>query len=120
MNEKILINRLPVRTWNRLGVNAAEIEWKVENGAARQTEEIAAHADGAPIRLDVTDGGGSEQTFSVTAREGSRVTVFECCTAKEPQLVRLTFDIAKGASVRLVQLLNPDCGAALRHEIQAE
>ena len=120
MNEKILINRLPVRTWNRLGVNAAEIEWNSGSGAAQQTEEIAAHADGAPIRLDVTDGGGSEQTFSVTAREGSHVTVFECCTAKEPQLVRLTLDIAKGASVRLVQLLNPDCGAALRHEIQAE
>ena len=118
MNEKILINQLPVRTWNRLGVNAAEIEWN--SGAARQTEEISAPADGAPIRLDVTDGGGSEQVFSVTAREGARVTVFECFTAKEPQLVRLTLDIAKGASVRLVQLLNPVCGAVLRHEIQAE
>ena len=53
MNEKILINRLPVRTWNRLGVNAAEIEWKVENGAAQQRKSPrtrTAHRFGLTLR----------------------------------------------------------------------
>ena len=27
MKQTIRINELPTRTWNRLGVNAAEIEW---------------------------------------------------------------------------------------------
>lgn len=45
MNDTILINRLPTRTWNRLGVNETAIAWgqaddlgEEEITAAGQTE----------------------------------------------------------------------------------
>ena len=54
MSETILINRLPARTWNRLGVNETALTW--EEAADLGTERIT--AAGQTVRLDIT--GSSE------------------------------------------------------------
>ena len=44
--DTILVNQLPVRTWNRLGVNATALPW--DQAASRELEQthIAAKAGG--------------------------------------------------------------------------
>lgn len=109
MSEKIQINKLPVNTWNRLGVNYAEVEWE---GIAPAKQSITVKSGEAPepFRLDFSEAGDSEVSF--TAEENSSITVYEL--HRSNSAVKLSFDIGKNASVKLVQLLNPT--EKLRHE----
>lgn len=109
MSEKIQINKLPVNTWNRLGVNYAEVEW--ENGTPqKQSITVKSGEAHEPFRLDFSEAGDSEVSF--TAEENSSITVYEL--HRSNSAVKLSFDIGKNASVKLVQLLNPT--EKLRHE----
>lgn len=109
MSEKIQINKLPVNTWNRLGVNYAEMEWE-ENAPAKQSITVKSGEAHEPFRLDFSEAGDSEVSF--TAEENSSITVYEL--HRSNSAVKLSFDIGKNASVKLVQLLNPT--EKLRHE----
>lgn len=109
MSEKIQINKLPVNTWNRLGVNYAEVEWE-ETAPAKQSITVKSGEDPEPFRLDFSEAGDSEVSF--TAEENSSITVYEL--HRSNSAVKLSFDIGKNASVKLVQLLNPT--EKLRHE----
>lgn len=109
MSEKIQINKLPVNTWNRLGVNYAEVEWE-ETAPAKQSITVKSGEAPEPFRLDLSEAGDSEVSF--TAEENSSITVYEL--HRSNSAVKLTFDIGKNASVKLVQLLNPT--EKLRHE----
>ena len=109
MSEKIQINKLPVNTWNRLGVNYAEVEWE-ETAPAKQSITVKSGEAPEPFRLDLSEAGDSEVSF--TAEENSSVTVYEL--HRSNSAVKLSFDIGKNASVKLVQLLNPT--EKLRHE----
>lgn len=51
MSEKIQINKLPVNTWNRLGVNYAEVEWE-ETAPAKQSITVKSGEAPEPFRLD--------------------------------------------------------------------
>ena len=85
MSEKVIINRLPTRTWNRLGVNETALEWGTT--ADLGTESIV--AAGQTARLDIADGGESgEKTVDIHAPEGQTVTVFETMKAESDLLVR--------------------------------
>ena len=110
MSEKIQINKLPVNTWNRLGVNYAEVEWE-ETAPAKQSITVKSGEAPEPFRLDFSEAGDSEVSF--TAEENSSITVYELHRSKSA--VKLSFDIGENASVRLVQLLNPS-DDKLRHE----
>ena len=110
MSEKIQINKLPVNTWNRLGVNYAEVEWE-ETAPAKQSITVKSGEAHEPFRLDFSEAGDSEVSF--TAEENSSITVYELHRSKSA--VKLSFDIGENASVRLVQLLNPS-DDKLRHE----
>lgn len=112
MSEKIQINKLPVNTWNRLGVNYAEVEWE-ETAPAKQSITVKSGEAPEPFRLDFSEAGDSEVSF--TAEENSSITVYEL--HRSNSAVKLSFDIGKNASVKLVQLLNPT--EKLRHEIFA-
>ena len=112
MSEKIQINKLPVNTWNRLGVNYAEVEWE-ENAPAKQSITVKSGEAPEPFRLDFSEAGDSEVSF--TAEENSSITVYEL--HRSNSAVKLSFDIGKNASVKLVQLLNPT--EKLRHETLA-
>lgn len=109
MSEKIQINKLPVNTWNRLGVNYAEVEWE-ETAPAKQSITVKSGEAPEPFRLDFSEAGDSEVSF--TAEENSSITVYEL--HRSNSAVKLSFDIGKNASVKLVQLLNPS--EKLRHE----
>lgn len=109
MSEKIQINKLPVNTWNRLGVNYAEVEWE-ETAPAKQSITVKNGEAPEPFRLDFSEAGDSEVSF--TAEENSSITVYEL--HRSNSAVKLSFDIGKNASVKLVQLLNPT--EKLRHE----
>lgn len=109
MSEKIQINKLPVNTWNRLGVNYAEVEWE-ETAPAKQSITVKSGEAPEPFRLDFSEAGDSEVSF--TAEENSSITVYEL--HRSNSAVKLSFDIGKNASVKLVQLLNPT--EKLRHE----
>lgn len=109
MSEKIQINKLPVNTWNRLGVNYAEVEWE-ETAPAKQSITVKSGEAPELFRLDFSEAGDSEVSF--TAEENSSITVYEL--HRSNSAVKLSFDIGKNASVKLVQLLNPT--EKLRHE----
>lgn len=112
MSEKIQINKLPVNTWNGLGVNYAEVEWE-ENTPAKQSITVKSGEAHEPFRLDFSEAGDSEVSF--TAEENSSITVYEL--HRSNSAVKLSFDIGRNASVKLVQLLNPT--EKLRHETLA-
>ena len=109
MSEKIQINKLPVNTWNRLGVNYAEVEWE-ETAPAKQSITVKSGEAPEPFRLDFSEAGDREVSF--TAEENSSIPVYEL--HRSNSAVKLSFDIGKNASVKLVQLLNPT--EKLRHE----
>ena len=113
MSETILINRLPARTWNRLGVNETALTW--EEAADLGTERITAAEQ--TVRLDITGSSEySEKNVTIHAPEGRTVTVFETLGAKEKLLVRTELHVQKDAKVRLVQIQNTAQDSLLRLE----
>ena len=113
MSETILINRLPTRTWNRLGVNETALTW--EDAADLGTEQVT--AAGQTVRLDISgDGTYSEKRVDIHAPEGQTVTVFETLRSEDKLLVRTELHVEKNARVRLVQIQNTAQGSLLRLE----
>lgn len=120
---EIKINKLASRTWNRLGVNEARIEWDEKNTVSLGDESVCAKSGEEPktVRFSVSDNGGySSRNIFVDAEKDSSVTVFEICTAKAPLCVNVKVTARENASVRLIQLINPSEGAVLRHETSAD
>ena len=71
--ETILVNKLPTRTWNRLGVNETALLWD-EAGAVDGGTDVLS-ADG---RLELSaDAPYARRTVEITAARGQRVTVYE-------------------------------------------
>lgn len=120
---KITINKLASRTWNRLGVNDAQIEWDEENTVSLGDESVCAKSGEEPktVRFSVSDNGGySSRNIFIDAEKDSSVTVFEICTAKNPLYVNMKITVQENAAVKLIQLINPSDGAVLRHETSAD
>ena len=116
MNETILINRLPTRTWNRLGVNETALVWgQADDLGTAQT------AAGQTERLEITGSNEySEKTVDIHAPEGQGVTVFETLKAGKNLLVRTALHVEKDAKVRLVQIQNAAQDSLLRLETSGE
>ena len=116
MNETILINRLPTRTWNRLGVNETALVWgQADDLGTAQT------AAGQTERLEITGSNEySEKTVDIHAPEGQTVTVFETMKAESDLLVRTAIRVGKDAKVRLVQIQNTAQDSRLRMETVGE
>ena len=113
MSETILINRLPTRTWNRLGVNETALTW--EDSADLGSEQVT--AAGQTVRLDISgDGTYSEKRVDIHAPEGQTVTVFETLRSEDKLLVRTALHVEKDARVRLVQIQNTAHDSLLRLE----
>ena len=117
MSETILINRLPTRTWNRLGVNETALIW--DKTADLGTERIT--ASGQTARLEIAGSDQySEKSVEIHAPEGQQVTVFETLQAENNLLVRTALHIEKNAKVRLIQIQNTAQNSVLRLETQGE
>ena len=119
MEENVKINRLPARTWNRLGVNEAVVPWGISVPIGEENFTVKAGENHAPLRVEAKDGGTAYglKTVTLKAEENSTVTVFEVCASAQPLQVRLSMELHKNAGVRLVQFLHPTA-AILRHEMQ--
>lgn len=117
MSDKILINTLPTRTWNRLGVNETALVWDEEN--TRDLGEIVVSDSAAPFRADISgEGAFSRQTIRICAPENAQITVFETLNPAQKLHVRTQISAAKNAVVKLVQLHTGKRDALLRSEIE--
>lgn len=113
--ETILVNKLPTRTWNRLGVNETALLWD-EAGAVDGGTEVLS-ADG---RLELSaDAPYARRTVEITAARGQRVTVYEMFRGGDHLHVRTVLRPEKGAVIRLVQVQVMDEHAVLRSEVSA-
>ena len=113
MSETVLINKLPTRTWNRLGVNETALAW----GQADDLGTAQITAAGQTERLEISGSAEySEKTVDIHAPEGQTVTVFETLKAEKNLLVRTALHVEKNAKVRLVQIQNTAQEALLRLE----
>ncbi|MDY2834562.1 MAG: SufD family Fe-S cluster assembly protein [Candidatus Aphodomonas sp.] len=117
MRETILINKLPTRTWNRLGVNETALVWGQADNLG--TEQIV--AAGQTERLEISGGAEyGEKTVNIHAPEGQNVTVFETLKAEKNLLVRTALRVEKNAKVRLVQIQSAAQDSLLRLETSGE
>ena len=113
--ETILVNKLPTRTWNRLGVNETALLWD-EAGAVDGGTEVLS-ADG---RLELSAGAPyARRTVEITAARGQRVTVYEMFRGGDHLHVRTVLRPERGAVIRLVQVQVMDEHAVLRSEVSA-
>ena len=118
--EKMIINKLPARTWNRLNVNEAAIDWD-----EAQTKELAGETYSAsgvepasPVRIRV-DGAEaySRKRIRIEAAEGTRITVFEDLRAEGRLAVHTELEAGKNAVIRLIQLQSAGADAFLYSEV---
>ena len=113
MNETVLINRLPTRTWNRLGVNETALVWGQADDLGTDRITAASQVE----RLEISGSAEySEKAVDIHAPEGQTVTVFETLRAEKNLLVRTALHIEKNAKVRLVQIQNTAQDSLLRLE----
>lgn len=120
MKNTIRINELPTRTWNRLGVNAAEIEWDTAAVLPPQVLAVGAGEHPAPLRLDVRDTGAcTEQTVTLHAAADSGACLVLTAAAAHPLALRLDAALDAGAHIRVILLENPTQGATVRVETHA-
>ncbi len=117
MSETILINKLPTRTWNRLGVNETALVWGQADDLG--TERIT--AAGQTERLEISGSAEySEKAVDIHAPEGQTVIVFETLKAEKSLLVHTTLHVEKNAKVRLIQIQNTAQESLLRLETSGE
>ncbi len=117
MSETILVNKLPTRTWNRLGVNETPLLWDEDN--TYELGEIAVAAGNEPVRLGIAGQGNySRQSVRIDAPENAHITVFETLRPEGRLHLRTLICAGKSARVRLVQLHTGKAGALLRSEIE--
>ena len=102
---KILVNELPVRTWNRLGVNGTELEWDASEVQSLPPENCTAEDGTAPVRMCMEGSGAySRRQVRITAPAGRSITVFQTIRAQENLEVDTAVEAGADAAVRLVQL----------------
>ena len=80
--ENITVNRLPARTWNRLGVNEASLLWDAlrETALPDESHTACGGAENARIAVRGADEYNSKK-ISLSAADGGELTVFMDLTA---------------------------------------
>lgn len=112
--ENITVNRLPARTWNRLGVNEAALSWDASRETALPDEPHTACGSVENARIAVRGADEySSKRISLSAADGGELTVFMDLTASGKLAVYTDVAVQSGACVRLVQLISPDDGGTV-------
>lgn len=120
--EKLSINKLPTRTWNRLGVNEALIEWDAASAEELPEERVSADAE-EKRTAHVTVRGESEyaeKSLRLNAASGAELTVFIDVAAAHRLAVRTDISLGVNAKLRLVQVQSADAGGMARSAITAD
>ena len=120
--EKLIINKLPTRTWNRLGVNEAAIKWNAADAAKLPEESIslsAAEKKTAHIAVRA-ESEYAEKTVTLTVAPGGELTVYEDIAAANKLAVRTDIILGENAKLRLVQVQSAVEGGIARSAITAD
>lgn len=107
------INALPSRTWNRLGVNEARIEWDESATETLPTEDVT---DSAELLLN-SDAAFARKRVTVLAAENKRLTLFQTLRTAGKLHTQTELTAENGAEIELIQLLAPKKNALLYNEI---
>ncbi len=118
MSETIKVNELPVRTWNFLGVNDAEIAWDANEAVDLGAEELASAKDGACHRM-VLDGKApfNSKNIRAVAHAGETLTLIQRFQGEGHLAAETQLTLEKDATLRLVQVFSAGEGALSRSKI---
>lgn len=121
VKKEMIVNELPARTWNRLGVNETRILW--EEDKAKQEEQKfripeGEQADTLVIRSGDEKGPFTGNRFLIEAEAGSSVTVVEYVDVHSPLMTEVTIQVGARAKVRFVQLCVSSAEAVLYHNLK--
>lgn len=120
--EQKIINRLPSKTWNWLKVNEAVLDWDNDRTTDLGAGFFAAGGEeNEPIRVEIEGKGEySYKAVNVTAKAGSRVTVYEIFRAGAKLAVETRLTVRENATVRLVQVQATQPGSVLYNSVTGE
>ncbi|MEE0322638.1 MAG: SufD family Fe-S cluster assembly protein, partial [Christensenellales bacterium] len=110
--EKMTINQLPSRTWNRLGVNEATIDWD-ESATVVLPEESAEKAD----MLIASDAAYARKRVTVQAEKGTNKSLFQTLRTAGKLHVQTELTAEDGAEIELIQLVAPGENALVYDEV---
>ena len=110
--EKMTINQLPSRTWNRLGVNEATIDWD-ESATVVLPEESAEKAD----MLIASDAAYARKRVTVQAEKGTKKSLFQTLRTAGKLHVQTELTAEDGAEIELIQLVAPGENALVYDEV---
>lgn len=110
--EKMTINQLPSRTWNRLGVNEATIDWD-ESATVVLPEESAEKAD----MLIASDAAYARKRVIVQAEKGTKKSLFQTLRTAGKLHVQTELTAEDGAEIELTQLVAPGENALVYDEV---
>ena len=117
---KLIINRLPAKTWYWLGVNDARIDWNLEKTVHLPDESYQPQkSDKEPIRISVK-GNGEFCTKDVTVKtvKNSEITVIMDYSADNNLAVRTTIDLNENSRLKLIQLQTTEEESILYNEVR--
>ena len=100
--EKMTINQLPSRTWNRLGVNETTIDWD-ESATVVLPEESAETAD----MLIASDAAYARKRVTIQAEKGTKKSLFQTLRTAGKLHVQTELTAEDGAEIELTQLVAP-------------
>ena len=110
--EKMTINQLPSRTWNRLGVNEATINWD-ESATVVLPEESAEKAD----MLIASDAAYACKRVTIQAEKGAKKSLFQTLRTAGKLHVQTELTAEDGAEIELTQLVAPGENALVYDEV---
>lgn len=122
-NDKLIINRLPAKTWYWLGVNDAKIDWDLAKTTFLPDEEYKAGArtKKEPVRISVKGKGEySTKDVKIVAPKNSEITVYMDYSADKNLAVRTQMELKENALIRLVQVQYTKESSLLYNEVKAD
>lgn len=118
MSETIKINELPVRTWNFLGVNDAEVAWDASKAVDLGAEDFASAEGGICHRMVMTGKEGfSRKDVHAVAHTGESLTLIQRFEGEGHLAAETHLTLEKDATLRLVQVFSAQEGALSRSKV---
>lgn len=121
-NDKLIINRLPAKTWYWLGVNDARIDWDIEKTQILPAESLKATAatKKEPVRLDIKgEGEYSTKVVNIDAPKNGEITVYVNYESDAKLAVRTDMTLKENSLVKLVQVQYTNESSLVYNEIRA-
>ncbi len=118
MSETIKINELPVRTWNFLGVNDAEIAWDASEAVDLGAEDFTSAEGGICHRMVMTGKEGfNRKEVHAVAHTGETLTLIQRFEGEGHLAAETHLTLEKDATLRLVQVFSAQEGALSRSKV---